>query len=120
MAKKQSVHISALRDEFFVGMSERSHPGFRDWLVAACQAGGFVPRIIQDVDLESALMPVIAQGLGVTLARSEIRKLPHTGVVFRALVPTIHSEHWIAWNQSNDSPTLLQYINIVKKTFAQA
>ena len=119
MAKKQSIHIAALKEEFFIGMSEGSHPGFRQWLVAACQPGGFVPRIIQDADLESALMQVIAQGLGVTLARSEIRKQPHQGVVFRALIPTIHSDHWIAWNQSNDSPTLLQYIDIVKKTSAK-
>jgi DNA-binding transcriptional LysR family regulator len=119
MAKKANIHISALRNEFFIGMSERSHPGFRDWLVAACQPGGFAPRVIQDADLESALMQVVAQGLGVTLARSEIRKLPHPGVVFRALVPRIQSDHWIAWNQNNDSPTLLQYIEIVKKASAK-
>lgn len=116
MAKKQSIHITALKNEFFIGMSERSHPGFRDWLIAACQPGDFAPRIIQDAELESALMQVIAQGLGVTLARSEIRKLPHPGVVFRALVPSIQTDHWIAWNQNNDSASLAQYINIVKKT----
>lgn len=120
MAKKQSIHITALKDEFFIGMSERSHPGFRDWLLAACQPGGFIPRIIQDADLESALMHVVAQGLGITLARSQIRKLPHPGVVFRTLVPAIQTDHWIAWNQSNDSPALLQYVNIIKKTSAKA
>lgn len=119
MAKKQSIHITALKEEFFIGMSERSHPGFRDWLIAACQPGGFVPRVIQDADLESALMHVVAQGLGITLARSQIRKLPHPGVVFRALVPTMQTDHWIAWNKNNDSPTLLQYINIVKRTPAK-
>jgi len=119
MAKKQGIQIAALKDEFFIGMSERSHPGFRDWLVAACQPGGFVPRVIQDADLESALMQVVAQGLGVTLARSEIRKLPHPGVVFRALSPAIQTDHWIAWNKNNDSATLLQFVNIVKKTSAK-
>ncbi|HZO84768.1 MAG TPA: LysR substrate-binding domain-containing protein [Verrucomicrobiae bacterium] len=116
MAKKQKIHVTELKQEFFIGMSEISHPGFRDWLIAACRPGGFVPRIIQDAELESALMQVIAQGLGVTLARSEIRKLPHPGVVFRTLMPTIKTDHWIAWNQNNGSPTLLHYVNIVKKT----
>jgi DNA-binding transcriptional LysR family regulator len=120
MAKKTGIHITALKQEFFIGMSERSHPGFRDWLITACQPGGFVPRIIQDADLESALMQVIAQGLGVTLARSEIRKLPHPGVVFRALVPAVQTDHWIAWNKSNDSPSLAQYVSIVKRTSAKA
>jgi DNA-binding transcriptional LysR family regulator len=116
MAKKQSIHISALKDQFFIGMSERSHPGFRDWLVGACQPGGFTPRVIQDADLESALMHVVAQGMGITLARSQIRRLPHPGVVFRALVPRIETDHWIAWNQNNESPALAQYVGIVKKT----
>ena len=119
MAKKESIHITALKEEFFIGMSEQSHPGYRDWLVAACQPGGFTPRIIQNADLESALMHVVAQSLGITLARSQIRKLPHPGVVFRALVPAIQTDHWIAWNQNNDSAALLQYVSIVKKTSAR-
>ena len=116
MATKENIHITALKNEFFIGMSERSHPGFRDWLIAACQPGGFTPRIIQDADLESALMHVVAQGLGITLARSQIRKLPHPGVVFRALVPKVQTDHWIAWNQNNASTALAQYVGIVKKT----
>ena len=116
MAKKQSIHIGALKHEFFIGMSERSHPGFREWLTAACEPAGFVPRIIQDADLESALMHVVAQGLGITLARSQIRKLAHPGVVFRALVPTVRTDHWIAWNKNNASTALAQYASIVKKT----
>src|SRR6185295_64394 len=93
MAKKQSIQLPLLKHEFFIGMSERSHPGFRDWLIAACEPAGFIPWIIQDADLESALMHVVAQGLGITFARSQIRKLPHPGVVFRAIVPTIQTDH---------------------------
>jgi DNA-binding transcriptional LysR family regulator len=119
MAKKQSIHITALKDEFFIGMSERTHPGFREWLVGVCEPGSFTPRIIQDTELEAALMHVIAQGMGVTLARSQIRKLAHPGVVFRALIPAIKTDHWIAWNRNNDSPSLAQYVSIVKKTSAK-
>ena len=68
---------------FFVGMSEKTHPGFRDWLSETCQQAGFTPRVLQDAELEPALMTFVADGLGVSLAREHIKKLPHPGVAFR-------------------------------------
>ena len=120
MAKKQSIHISTLKDEFFIGMSERTHPGFRDWLIGVCQHGHFVATVIQDVDGECALMQVVAQRLGIALASSQIRKLQYPGVAYRALEPPFQTDHWIAWSQSNDSPALPAYIDIVKKSATQA
>ena len=99
---------------FFVGMSEKTHPGFRDWLNRTCQQAGFMPRILQDAELEPALMTFVAEGLGVTLAREHIKKLPHPGVAFRLLAPAVASDYCIAWNRNNDSRALQQYIEIVK------
>jgi len=70
-----------------VGMSEKTHPGFRDWLNGMCQQAGFTPRVLQDAELEPALMTFVAEGLGVTLAHEHIKKLPHPGVAFRPLAP---------------------------------
>ena len=99
---------------FFVGMSEKTHPGFRDWLNGTCQQAGFTPRVLQDAELEPALMTFVAEGLGVTLAREHIKKLPHPGVAFRPLAPPVKSDYCIAWNRNNDSRALQQYIEIVK------
>ena len=99
---------------FFVGMSEKTHPGFREWLNRTCQRAGFTPRVLQDAELETALMTFIAEGLGVTLAREHIKKLPHPGVTLRPLAPTLKSDYCIAWNRNNDSRALLQYIEVVK------
>jgi hypothetical protein len=52
--------------------------------------------------------------LGVTLAREHIKKLPHPGVVFRPLAPVLKSDYCIAWNRSNDSRALRQYVEIIK------
>ena len=59
-------------------------------------------------------MTFVAEGLGVTLAREHIKKLPHPGVTFRPLVPTVKSDYCIAWNRNNDSRALRQYIELVK------
>jgi DNA-binding transcriptional LysR family regulator len=108
-----------LKAMFFVGISEKTHPGFRTWLIETCQQAGFNPRILQDAELEAALMTFVAEGLGVSLAREHIKKLPHPGVAFRPLTPPIQSDYCIAWNRDNDSRALQQYIEIVKDLAAR-
>ena len=114
LARKRRVNLGALRTMFFVGMSEETHPGFRDWLNETCQSAGFTPRILQDAELEPALMTFVAEGLGVTLAREHSKTLPHPGVAIRPLSPPVKTDYYIAWNRDNDSRALQQYIEIVK------
>jgi len=118
LAKKAKIKITDLRSLFFVAMSEQTHPGSRDWLSGLCHQAGFAPRILQDVELESGLMTFVAEGLGVTLAREQIKNLPHPGVVFRPLAAAAKAEYWIAWHRENRSQALTQYVEIVKKQAA--
>jgi DNA-binding transcriptional LysR family regulator len=118
LAKKSKIKITDLKSLFFVAMSEQTHPGSRDWLSSICHGAGFTPRILQDVDLESGLMTFVAEGLGVTLAREQIKNLPHPGVVFRPLANAEKADYWIAWHHENHSKALLQYIEVVKKQAA--
>ena len=114
LARKREVNLAELKAMFFVGMSEKTHPGFRDWLCETCQPAGFIPRILQDTELEPALMTFVAEGLGVTLAREHIKNRPHPGVAYRPLTPRVKTDYWIAWNRDSDSRSLQQYIQIVK------
>ncbi|HTL58569.1 MAG TPA: LysR substrate-binding domain-containing protein [Candidatus Limnocylindrales bacterium] len=120
LARKRQVSLTDLENMFFVGMSERTHPGFRDWLNRTCQQVGFTPRVLQDAELEAALMTFVAEGLGVSLAREHIKKLPHPGVVFRPLAPPIYGDYCIAWNRANEMRAVRQYIEIVKSFTALA
>ncbi len=114
LVRKRRVRLMDLDNMFFVGMSEKTHPGFREWLNTTCQQAGFTPRVLQDADQESTLMTFVAEGLGVTLAREYIRQLPHPGVAFRPLAPPVKSDYWIAWNRNNQSRALQQYIAVLK------
>lgn len=120
LAKKRRIKLSYLKSLFFVAMSEQTHPGSRDWLSGLCEQAGFTPRVLQDVDLESGLMTFVAEGLGVTLAREQIRNLPHPGVVFRPLDTSAKADYWIVWHRDNRSKALSQYIGIVKTQAALA
>jgi DNA-binding transcriptional LysR family regulator len=114
LARKRQVKLGELKTMFFVGLSEKTHPGFRDWLNETCRSTGFTPRVLQDAELEPALMTFVAQGLGVSLAREHIKKAPHPGVALRPLAPPVRIDYCIAWNRANDSKALHQYIEIVK------
>lgn len=119
LARKQQISIADLRSAFFVAMSDETHPGSRAWLNGLCQQGGFNPRVLQDVDLESGIMTFVAEGLGVTLAREQIRNLPHRGVVFRPLATRQKAEYWMAWHRDNRSQALARYIDIVRHEAAE-
>ena len=118
LAKKGKILARDLKSLFFVAMSEHTHPGSRDWLTGLCQEAGFTPRILQDVELESGIMTFVAEGLGVTLAREQIKNLPHRGVIFRPLAATAKADYWVAWHRENRSRALSQYIEIIKKQAA--
>jgi DNA-binding transcriptional LysR family regulator len=118
LAKKSKIPARALKPLFFVAMSEQTHPGSRGWLTGVCQQAGFTPRILQDVELESGIMTFVAEGLGVTLAREQIKNMPHRGVVFRPLAAPAKADYWIAWHRENRSVALGQYIEIIKQQAA--
>ena len=115
LAKKRTIDIAALSGEYFVTMSEEHHPGSREWLTAICQSAEFTPRVLQDVENEIGLLTFVAEGLGVTLARSHLENLPHKGVVFRELSTPAKADYWIAWHGENHSQALQDFIEIVKK-----
>ena len=115
LAQKKRVRMIDLKNLFFVAMSEEKHPGSRDWLCGVCKNAGFIPKILQDVEVESGLMTFVAEGLGVTLARAQMKNLPHRGVTFRPITTPATADYWIAWHVDNKSKALATYIEIVKK-----
>jgi len=116
LASKTTVELKALSPMFFIGMSEASYPGYREWLTKTCNRGaGFTPRVLQDVDLERTMIHAVAAGLGVALVPEQLKKLEHENVIFRPLNPTVGTEGCVAWRSENPSGALKAYVQIVEK-----
>ena len=113
LAKKSKVKLTDLATQFFIGMSARTHPGAREWLIETCKGAGFAPKMLQEADVEPTAIRFVADGLGVTLMPEQITALPHEGVVFRPLSPPLRRESTIAWRADNPSKPLRDYIQIV-------
>ena len=115
LAGKKTVELKALAPMFFIGMSETSYPGYRDWLTKTCMQSGFTPKILQDVDLERTMIQAVASGLGVALVPEQLKKLEHEKVVFRTINPAVATEGCVAWKNENPPAALQGYIRIVEQ-----
>ena len=118
LANKPKVKLTDLALQFFIGMSARTHPGAREWLLDVCQGAGFSGKILQEADGEPTAIKFVADGLGVALLPDQITGLQHEGVVFRPLSPPLRRESTIAWRADNPSQPLKDYIQIVKQLSA--
>jgi DNA-binding transcriptional LysR family regulator len=98
---------------FFVGISEESRPGYRQWLLESCGQAGYKPRVLQEADLERAVLQAVAGGLGIALLPEPVAKIPHAEVVFRPIRPALVTPFWIAWREEDRAPALQAYVNVV-------
>lgn len=110
LARKALVKLQDLKPMFFIGMSESSSPGYRDWLTATCRKSGFTPKVLQDANIERAVIQAVAAGLGVALLPDKVNTLPHENVVLRPLSPPLSTESCIAWRTDNPSAALKAYV----------
>jgi DNA-binding transcriptional LysR family regulator len=115
LAARATVSLKALAPMFFIGMSETSYPGYRDWLIRTCARCAFTPKVLQDVDLERKMIHAIGSGLGVAIVPEQLKRREHTNVVFRAVDPVIMTEGCVAWRNENPSSALQAYIRIVEQ-----
>ena len=115
LAAQTTVELKSLATMFFIGMSESSYPGYRDWLTKACARAGFIPKVLQDVDLERTMIHAVASGLGIALVPEQLKKLEHNNVMFRSLNPTVGTEGCVAWRSDNPSAALTAYVQIVEQ-----
>ena len=115
LAKKTIIDLRDLKPIFFIGMSEATYPGYRHWLTTTCQRVGFMPKVLQDADIERTVIRAVAAGLGVALLPDHVTKLPHENVVFRPLAPRVMTESCVAWKGENISMALRAYLKILKE-----
>src|SRR6185436_3674236 len=64
LARRPAIGLKELEPKFFVGLSEKTYPGARAWLVEACRQAEFTPRILQEADREPAVIKFVAARLG--------------------------------------------------------
>jgi len=103
LALEPGVRISDLRTEGFILYSSRDS-AVNDAVLRSCERAGFAPRREHEVLGTSALLALVAAGLGVALVPASVRSVPLSGVVFRDVADAGSVELALAWRHEEPSP----------------
>jgi DNA-binding transcriptional LysR family regulator len=98
-------------------------PGFvfRDLVLEFClRAGGFSPRVAQEVNQTHAVIGLVSAGIGVALVPASAQKIGLAGVVYRPLrEATPLARVAIARRRADGSPTVAAFLETARRVAAQ-
>ena len=104
---RKSIKLSSLAKERWISLSDALFPGRREFLRKICQAAGFEPDIVSEVDSLPMMLGAVATGEGVAVLPAHSQKLPHAGCIFVNLAaPAPSSELLLVLPGQPPSPEL--------------
>lgn len=115
LATRPELALSALASEPFVFVPRERAPEYYDQLIALCRGAGFSPRVVQEA-AQLELLSLVAAGFGVSLLPASFRHLRRFGVAFRPLRGRPKSIVVAAWRRDNDSPSLREFLKVLRRT----
>ena len=123
LGKRGVASLIAMRDlknESFIAFARQQGPAFFDSTLAACQRAGFSPRIVQEAPRVTTALGLVAAGLGVTVVPASMQRFALEGVIFRAIDERagLKALLTLGWRKNDASPTLENYIALVRKLAA--
>jgi DNA-binding transcriptional LysR family regulator len=106
LAHRDVISLSKLSHEFFISVSEATYPSTARCASDICEEAGFRPRILQAAERGYTILALVAARCGVALLPASLAAMPHTGVVFRSIVPSPSRDLYVAWHKEKASPLL--------------
>lgn len=117
LAAKRKLMLADLRGEPFIMMSSQSNRMLYARLIAACAAGGLVPRQVSEANNEYAIVNLVAAGVGLAFLNRSFAAHPLPGVVLREpqdLSVPVQLE--LVWRRDDRSPALARFIETVSES----
>jgi DNA-binding transcriptional LysR family regulator len=113
LARTRRLRIAQLAQEPFVLAVRDVSPSLRNAVLEQCRLGGFTPRVQLEVELQQTILSLVAEGVGVSLVPSSMRKVQLDGIVFKPLAdgPRIRQE--LVWSAANRNPCLARFLEVV-------
>jgi DNA-binding transcriptional LysR family regulator len=113
-ARKRTVRLAKLADEFFLGISDQTYPAASRYVAEACQQAGFRPRFVQMVERGYSILGLVAARCGVALVPESLRAMPHPGVVFRPLTDPQTADLYVAWRSEGVTAPLAGFLTVLE------
>jgi DNA-binding transcriptional LysR family regulator len=115
LAKKADLRLADLTEVPFLWQPREPMPYVHDRLIAACQAGGLTPRIVQHLMSESARLHLVSVGMGFTFVTSSFSNYSVENVVTRGLADfSLPLTLELTWRRDNRPLILDHFIRILE------
>lgn len=115
-ASAKSVSLTKLSGDPFVLFGQRRGSGFHQRVLAICQAAGFTPRVLEELEHIHTLLYLVGAGYGVSLVPGTLEPSKHPEV---ALVPLQEStatlELAMAWRLDQTSALVNGFLDTVRR-----
>ncbi|TWT11543.1 LysR substrate-binding domain-containing protein [Reyranella sp. CPCC 100927] len=115
LARRRRVALADLADEPFVLYPSNPGPSVTERIVAACQASGFTPRIVQEVMHLQTAVSLVAARVGISLVpQAAARGHARRGVTFIPLSPPAPTAPLtVVWREDDVSPPLRRFLDVI-------
>ncbi len=110
-----SIELSELGSETFIMFDRAESPALYDQITGLCRAAGFRPRIRQHVNRFTAIISLVAVGVGVAVVPASIKRMATSGVVLPSIDnPMAFCEIHACWRASETSPEVRNLLSLIE------
>lgn len=114
LSEEPDVGVEQLRHEDFVMYGAGLGSVVNDAVTRSCLEAGFYPHCAYEVTETSALLALVAAGLGVALLPESVRSAARDGVVHRPVRDALTVDLALAWRRNDTSALLTQVLDVLQ------
>lgn len=114
LAEADGVRVEQLRHEGFIMYGTALGSVVGDAVVRSCLASGFYPHRAYEVAETSAVLALVAAGLGIAVLPDSVRSAPREGVVCKDIEDALSVPLALAWRADDDSPLVRNLIEVLE------
>lgn len=112
--RRGTVTLAALKDEGFVLVRRPGAPGLYANLLALCEAQGFVPRIVAEVERMATNLNLVAAGAGVSVVPASMQGTHAQAVAYRPLEAKLDAPLTLAYRSADCAGPTASFIGLLR------
>jgi DNA-binding transcriptional LysR family regulator len=119
LAWDRAIPLADLAGEAFVMPADQAAPGLRRDIDAACAQAGFVPNIAREISPHTAVLLLVAAGVGVALVPASVaHSYPVPGIDYAQLSGPPVTTAGMAWRRNEPSLLIGNFLEVTRHVAA--
>jgi DNA-binding transcriptional LysR family regulator len=113
---RASAPLSAFAKETFILFPRALNPGNYDTIIAACHHAGFDPILGPEAPQIVSVMPLVAAGMGVSIAPQSVSRIHADGVAYLPIEGDVpRAEIALAYCRHERSPAVHNFVGVARR-----